>query len=369
MTPAHIMVVDDNPANLKLLENMLSEQGHEVHAFPLGRLALAAALRHAPDLILLDINMPEMDGYQVCARLKANPSLAHIPVIFLSALNDTQDKVKAFRAGAADYISKPFQFEEVHARVESHLSLYRHNQRLEQAVAERTRELAEANTRLQILDRSKNDFLRLISHEFRTPLNGVLGVAELMLMGSDPEELRGMFQQSRDRLMAILDDAMLLTQIDVKGDGFQLQPVLLHAAIQCAQAKVADLAQSRNVAIALQPMNGDRVLADPNLFARALSALLETAVRFSAEGESVKLSHQPGKIVFESRGKTIPEPLLPKFFDLFTIGETSTAAGELGLAPALANRILSLFGASATVENLAPAGILLTIALNDASLN
>jgi two-component system cell cycle sensor histidine kinase/response regulator CckA len=125
-----IMIVDDNPANLKLLEDILLQQGHEVRSFPLGRLALASAVRNPPDLILLDINMPEMNGYEVCDRLKSIEQLSEIPVIFLSALNETEDKVKAFRAGAVDYISKPFHFEEVHARVETHLKLYRLQQLL-----------------------------------------------------------------------------------------------------------------------------------------------------------------------------------------------------------------------------------------------
>src|SRR5580698_529879 len=182
------MIVDDNPANLKLLEDMLLRQGHEVRSFPLGRLALAAAMKNPPNLILLDINMPEMNGYEVCERLRSTEELSGIPVIFLSALNETQDKVRAFQSGAVDYISKPFQFEEVHARVETHLKLHElqqalklQNERLEEAVAERTLELGEANKRLTILDRSKSDFLNLISHEFRTPLNGLLGVGELIL--------------------------------------------------------------------------------------------------------------------------------------------------------------------------------------------
>src|SRR5580692_6499787 len=152
-----IMIVDDNPANLKLLEDMLLQQSHEVRSFPLGRLALAAAAKYPPDLILLDINMPEMNGYEVCERLKSSPALSHVPVIFLSALNEIEDKVKGFHSGAVDYISKPFQFEEVQARVETHLQLHNlqqilklQNERLEEAVAERTQELAEANTRLTI---------------------------------------------------------------------------------------------------------------------------------------------------------------------------------------------------------------------------
>jgi response regulator RpfG family c-di-GMP phosphodiesterase len=120
-----IMVVDDQPANLKLMEDMLRGQGYGVRSFPRGRMALAAAGEQPPNLILLDINMPEMNGFEVCEMLKADKKLASIPVIFLSALNETDDKVKAFRCGGVDYITKPFQFEEVHARVETHLRLQR----------------------------------------------------------------------------------------------------------------------------------------------------------------------------------------------------------------------------------------------------
>src|ERR1700733_15289132 len=118
------MIVDDNPANLKLLEDMLQQRGHKVRSFPLGRLALAAAMKYPPDLILLDINMPEMNGYEVGERLKSTGELSDIPIIFHSALNETHDKMKAFQPGAVDYISKPFHFEEVHARGETHLKLH-----------------------------------------------------------------------------------------------------------------------------------------------------------------------------------------------------------------------------------------------------
>ncbi len=121
----NIMIVDDNPANLKLLDGMLRQDGYDIRSFPRGRLALAAADQEAPDLILLDINMPEMNGYEVCQRLKAHETLSGVPVIFLSALNSTEDKLKGFQAGGVDYVSKPFQFEEVQARVETHLKLKR----------------------------------------------------------------------------------------------------------------------------------------------------------------------------------------------------------------------------------------------------
>ena len=151
------MVVDDNPANLRLLEDMLRQQGCEVRSFPRGRLALAAATRNPPDLILLDINMPEMNGYEVCECLKSSEKVSSIPVIFLSALNEIQDKLKAFQSGGVDYISKPFQFEEVRARVETHLKLHElqqvlklQNDHLEELISERTGQLHAALKQIEL---------------------------------------------------------------------------------------------------------------------------------------------------------------------------------------------------------------------------
>ncbi len=123
--PATIMIVDDTPANLKLLQELLINKGYRSVAFPSGPAALAAAARQPPDLILLDIKMPEMDGFEVCLRLKADPKLRDIPVLFISALTDTEDKIKAFSLGGVDYITKPFQSEEVYARVSTQLHLRR----------------------------------------------------------------------------------------------------------------------------------------------------------------------------------------------------------------------------------------------------
>lgn len=149
--PIRIMVVDDTPANLRLLDNVLRERGYQVFAFRSGDLALTAARRSPPDLILLDINMPEMNGYEVCERLKADPALSDVPVIFISAMNETMDKVRAFGIGGVDYINKPFQVEEVEARVRTHLKLRRlqvelaeHNQRLQELVNEQVREISNA---------------------------------------------------------------------------------------------------------------------------------------------------------------------------------------------------------------------------------
>ncbi len=131
--PASILVVDDTPANLQVLTGMLKDRGYKVRPVPGGRLALAAARREAPDLVLLDINMPDMNGYEVCEHLKADDALRGIPVIFISALTEPVDKVRAFGTGGVDYLTKPFQMEELHARVETHLNLRRLQVELERA--------------------------------------------------------------------------------------------------------------------------------------------------------------------------------------------------------------------------------------------
>ncbi len=142
--PASILVVDDTPANLQVLAGMLKDRGYKVRPVPSGKLALLAAGRDPPDLILLDINMPEMNGYEVCEHLKADERLRGIPVMFISALTEQLDKVKAFAIGGVDYITKPFQMEELHARVETHLKL----RRLQIELEETNVQLAKANGRM-----------------------------------------------------------------------------------------------------------------------------------------------------------------------------------------------------------------------------
>ena len=147
--PANILVVDDVPANLQVLSGMLKERGYRVRPAPGGELALRAARKAPPDLILLDINMPGMNGYEVCRELKADAVLGQVPVIFISALNENLDKVKAFAVGGVDYLTKPFQMEELHARVETHLKLDRLR-----------RELEAANARLEAANRRMSHDLK-----------------------------------------------------------------------------------------------------------------------------------------------------------------------------------------------------------------
>jgi two-component system, sensor histidine kinase and response regulator len=373
-----ILIVDDTPANLQVLSGLLKERGYKVRPVPNGRLALQAARNVPPDLILLDIKMPEMDGFEVCRQLKADARLREIPVIFISALDEALDKVQAFGVGGVDYVTKPFQFGEVEARVRTHLGL-RHlqreleqqNARLEELVQARTQQLAESNARLAVLDKAKSDFLKVISHELRTPLTGVLGIAELVFRECNNQpivaELQGVYEQARRRLLTLFDDALLLTEIELAEETGVIGSCPLSTVLESALDGAAALARSRGVPLPQAPGGTDIVLGQAGLLARALQSLLETAIKFSSCGAPLRLAirrtSDAVQLVLETRGLSIPPPLLSRFFDVLAIGDTITPGGDLGLATAVAERIMTLFGGSVGVENLDPAGIRLCVHL------
>ncbi len=202
---ATILVVDDNIQNLKLLEGMLGGAGYRVRPALDGATALRAASVSPPDLVLLDINMPGMNGFEVCRSLKKDAGLCDIPVIFISALTETAEKIEAFDCGGVDYVTKPFHFKEVQARLETHLALHDLRQRLELRVQQRTSELEDANRKLhhEIAERKKTAEEKLalerrlhqtekmetlgnmvggISHDFGNLLVPIVGYTELLQM-------------------------------------------------------------------------------------------------------------------------------------------------------------------------------------------
>lgn len=154
-----ILIVDDTFANLQLLAGMLKEEGYKVRPASSGKVALEAAFKKVPDLILLDIKMPEMDGYEVCAQLKSNPLTSAIPVLFISALTDVNDKLKAFEVGGLDYISKPFQIEEVKARVSTHLQLRMLQNEMERKIEQGIEKIQALNQ--EIIDTQRELILTL----------------------------------------------------------------------------------------------------------------------------------------------------------------------------------------------------------------
>jgi PleD family two-component response regulator len=153
---ADLLIVDDTPDNLRLLSTMLTQQGYKVRKVISGQLALRVVSIAPPELILLDINMPQMNGYEVCEKLKANPQTSQIPVIFISALDDVWHKVKAFQVGGTDYISKPFQCEEVLARVKNQLTLRSFQKQLSEQNVRLQQEIQERQQAEQALIESAN---------------------------------------------------------------------------------------------------------------------------------------------------------------------------------------------------------------------
>ncbi|MEP0873256.1 hybrid sensor histidine kinase/response regulator [Trichocoleus desertorum AS-A10] len=229
--------MDDTPDNLRLLSTMLTGQGYEVRSVINGAMALMGVGAEPPDLILLDINMPQMNGYEVCQQLKADDQSRDIPVIFISALEDVLDKVKAFAVGGVDYIVKPFQIEEVLARIETHLTV----RRLQQQLQTQNLQLQQKMVELQELNQLKEEFLHAISHDLRTPIVGTLLVLENLQQKAQkqaeatvsiPQSVVQRMIQSSDRQLSLLN---LLLDAHFSAAGslvLQPEPINLHSFVR-----------------------------------------------------------------------------------------------------------------------------------------
>ncbi len=275
-----LLIVDDNENNLHVLSNTLDLQGYDVRCAKSGRMALLALNRFPVDLILLDIRMPGMDGYTVCEELKTNPNTAEIPVIFLSALDDPLDKVKAFEVGGVDYVSKPFQMPEILARVKTHLkiaslnkTLLRNNAQLKQEVERRTAAEKDLHNALSDLKQTQDQIIareRLaslgsltsgIAHELRNPLNFVTNYAE-----SSSEILDDVLQEITTKFETLLPDTVnsiknLLVDVKENAD-------LIHSHSKRAERVINTmLKQARNGDHEMQSVDLNMILMDAVNFA------------------------------------------------------------------------------------------------------
>ena len=281
----NILIVDDIPANLKVLGDILKGDGYKVRPVPSGTLALQAAEKEKPDLILLDIMMPGMDGYEVCRRIKKNPDLIDIPVIFISALNDTKDIVKALASGGADYITKPFQVEEVNARVKTHLKLYLQSKELQQ----KSKELQEMNV-------TKDKFFSIIAHDLRGPLVGLMGLAEIMADGSqlfttdERKEISLSLSRSARNVFNLLDNLLKWSLMQRGQIAFKPQILSLKDVVAECVKIAGESARKKAIDIIFSIPIGYEVYADLNMLQAIILNLVSNAVKFTYKGGRVSVS-------------------------------------------------------------------------------
>jgi len=285
-----ILVVDDFPTNSRLLKDLLERANYHVRVQSNGSAALEAIRQQQPDLLLLDIHMPHMDGYEVCTRLKANKHTFDIPIIFISAVHDIEDKMTGFQVGGVDFITKPFQAEEVLARVNLHLRLHCLQKNLE----ERDQELLEARQQAEAANRAKHAFLANMSHELRTPLNIILGFTNILRQDPRMEHiyqkpLNDIYNNAQ-RLTNLLCDVLDLAKIEADGVELKYEDIVLEAFLQ----EIRDLAELYEQSQQLKFEYHKKthlpysVYSDPRRLRQILINLLGNAFKFTQQG-SVKL--------------------------------------------------------------------------------
>jgi signal transduction histidine kinase len=317
-----VLIVDDTPANLQLLAGMLKERGYHVRPVPNGALALRAAEAQPPDVILLDVNMPDMDGYEVCRRLKLHERLRDVPVLFISALSEPIDKVRAFDAGGVDYVTKPFQIDEVQARIEAHVRLRR--MRLELEDKNRT---IEANfQKLREMEQLRDTLTHMIAHDMRSPLTGILAALHFIkedcastLPAQNAEDL----QQAMDSVQAmvhmisdLLDiSRMEASELPIERTRCQLAELARRAADSLSahsRERTVDLSGLANVA-ALE--------CDGELIRRVFVNLLDNALKFTPARGTVRVraTCEAGAVRIEvaDNGPGIPAHLHGLIFEKF----------------------------------------------------
>jgi two-component system sensor histidine kinase/response regulator len=272
---SRVLVVDDISKNLQVVGTMLRSEGYHVMPATSGAQALERVRAQPPDLILLDLMMPEMDGLEVCERLKADPLTQQIPIIFLTASNEMEHLVKGFEVGAVDYVTKPFNAPELLARVRTHL------------------ELKHARERLREMNNEKNEFMGIVAHDLRSPLGIIKGFSDLIL--DEPqlarEELEDFTRRIRDTTARMSEMVQKLLDANAIERG-ELKLSVAPTELSSALSSVVEAYQARAVAkqqtIELQSEPAPiMVLADRNVMVQVLENLVSNAVKYSPPGKAI----------------------------------------------------------------------------------
>ncbi|MBU1231847.1 MAG: response regulator, partial [Proteobacteria bacterium] len=279
ISPSHtVLIVDDNQVNLNLLRTTLQGVNYTVIAASSAEEALELIRTQSPDIILLDVMMPDMDGFSLCRQLKQDEDFSDIPVIFLTSLSRKAHIVEGFNAGGHDYIVKPFNRQELLARVRNHIHLYDmllENKRL-------TRLSEEAS-------RSKSEFLASMSHEIRTPLNSIIGMAEVLAetpLTVEQHNYVSIFRSAGESLLEIINDILDLSKIEagqteLESIDFHL-PTLLNSVVSILSVRAAE--QKSHISIHIHSDVPHAISSDPTRLRQILINLVGNAVKFTENG-------------------------------------------------------------------------------------
>lgn len=371
-----ILIVDDNINNIDVLIGFLRTQGHRILVATNGEKALKTAQHTVPDIILLDVMMPGIDGFEVCRRLKADPLTQSVPVLFLSARNEPEALLQGFEVGGADYILKPFYQEEVLARLNVHLhnrmlllELDQARQQLEQKVIERTVELQRLNQQLlqekniaEQATKTKDKFVSLVAHDLRAPLQGMKGYVQCLMEDLEQMpavELRQFFQ----KIAACVDHQSAMINGILNVSRFHTGQITLNARFidayflaAAAVDKILFLAEQKGIVIENRVPKGQRIYVDDYLFGEVLANLLSNAIKFSRRGGTICLTWQVHAtevvLAVTDRGVGIPPAFLPDLFRLEVKTSMTGTAGETGSGLGLpySQDIMRLHGGEIRVE-------------------
>lgn len=278
-----ILIVDDVPENLQVLGSMLQRKGYEINVASSGMDALSLVEKNQPDLILLDVAMPQMDGFQVCEALKQNDVTKNIPVVFLTAHSDKERIVRGFQVGGVDYITKPFHAAELLARVHTHLELKFSRE-----------ELLRRNTALQHLNDEKNELMGIVAHDLKNPLNGIRGIAEILIKDESlprdqsVEFFTSIFD-SAEKMFALIKNLLSINAIERGAITLQIQPVALAGIVEHIVTMYQQRASNKNIIISLD--NQPAVVeADETAIVQILDNLISNAVKYSPFDKKIYIS-------------------------------------------------------------------------------